>query len=311
MNMETTDIDSPLSLKEYLLSRSADLKLTPFEEDLVRKVQFGENFRDTEENSRCDRILRALIQRENESEPSLIASIITKAGIVEGDIQTVIISSFNMEDLGFDFGTKREVAKIELVMRDGRSMFATVSVDRESTEKDEDSPSLREAAILQGIDSTRTWCLQRLLGVVKFNDEKCPGKAFGAIGKEYIPGNMLAQLGFVEPGLGMADLIPKTDISRMISIAVGEAVGNSLRTTGGVPADSNTMNIIMDQLPDGKIVARWCDADRGLILDPKQLQRELDLIRTTVGRYKTDFNKAIKGEPFNYILPPLVTQKKP
>lgn len=302
-------MEQEMEMKQHLIEQIRlvmPMKLGPLENQLLDKVSFDSNTGDPEEGNPFYKILEALVIRRSSKDKTLIGQICKNVGILETDIKKIIVKNFEIADLGINFGTKRIVAKIILVDKIDRTLRATVSIDRNSCDPaGKYSPSIQEAKTLKKIDPARTWSLQRLLGSKKIEDEE---GIKGVIAKEFIPGRMLMDYGF----LGEMGVAPEAGNEYLAQIcdSVGRAAKNCLETTGAIPTDSNPLNFIVGVDPNNGLHTRWCDTE-GLISGSKNQRRQIELIKQTVGPYAAAFEQGLNAESQPLTLSPLLQTAEP
>ena len=290
-----------------LLLQNLTLRMGVFEQQIISNAEFVDGIQEkleqsgNVENTMYYKILRSLIVRKSEKDISLVGEMALAAGICQGDVQKVIVEHFQMGELGYELGTKRYVVKIKLVLKGGKCMEASVSLDREATTEEEPSPSLEEAETLGDADPEKAWCLQRLLG---YKVQPHGKKFLTIIAKEFLRGRMIFALGFTASG--MPSQLPKGDrILAQVAYAVGKAVRNALGELGGIPNDSNPMNIIAIHDDSNGVHARWCDAE-GLARDKRSIEHEIRLLRESMGPYAQKFDAGMEDDDHQFTFPPLV-----
>jgi len=304
------------------------LNLGHFEKQILEKISFSdeideeiEGIESTEESEHI-RILQALVMRESMESMSLLGTMAKEAGITEEDIQKIEVEEFEVEGLGYDIGTKRFVNKIRLTIKGGKCMWATVSMDRELYYVAESSPTYAEIEALKAAGKSKAWCLQRFLGGITMEEEE---GYISVIGKEFIPGNMLINLGFELPmggddsscfDSGFIDEFSNENseieyrIREAVSRAVGKAVGNAMRELLGVPNDSTPLNLIVYQDDDNGVFVRWCDVE-GITKTQKELLGELSLIREMIGKqFLPAFEGGLQDDEYKFSMPSLVLEEK-
>lgn len=286
--MDTLDSSSE-SRHNLIVALHQDLvnKIGRFEGELLEKVEFANVDLDDPKNAYHIDVLKALVVKGLVDHESLVSGILKKFGLTKENIQQVIIESFTVEDIGLDIGTKRNVDLFRIILNDNKEVSFTVSVDKYGNENIENSPSISEAKTLKNIYTAKMQCVQKYFGHTAYIDSQ--GLSRGVICKEFLPGMMLgnytADLQFAVEQMGAQAI-------KNIAYATGKMIGYSMKNLGGIPSDSNPLNIIIDQSADGEISARFCDVE-ALRTNNKDIEHETGALKNCFGRFQKDFLQGI------------------
>jgi len=77
-----------------------------------------------------------------------------------------------------------------------------------------------------------------------------------------------------------------------LAYSIGQAVANILTELGGVPLDSNPLNLIVQGFEHGQISVRYCDIEE-LRTTPEAISKEIELIAEPLGQYASEFKRGI------------------
>ena len=269
-----------LELRERLEQRVGD-----FERQILEKVELIDI--DLDKSPYHIDMLQSLLVRESEEHDSLLGSIIKKKELTKMPIQKIIVESFNMEDIGLDLGTKRNVDAVTLVFEDDKQFSMTVSLDKDAVSEEGDSASYKEAAIPQQTDATASWSVQEYYGSQVLRDES---GVRTLICKEFLDGQMLGNLtSEIFPAMTEEE---KARMSR-IAYAVGKMIANALTTLSGIPRDSNGLNIIIKESAGDVFTARYCDVEE-IQKTPQALSKELKLLYRDFGEFGDEMLRGIR-----------------
>lgn len=255
------------------------------ERQIMDKVHFS-NFEPEEEGPRRYHLemLRELILRTSETEHSIATSIMAKHGMNAERLKAVIVESFDQEDVSFDIGTKRNVDLMAMVFDDESSLAMTTSLDKEPVAREIDSPSLQEAAILRQVNPKAAWSLQEYLADSVVQDER---GTRGFIVKEFLPGDMLGNI------LPMGEVGPEQLVYlKKVALATGRMIANARKNLGGVPKDSNELNIIISQDEENPL-ARYCDVE-GVVRDAAGIKHEIGVLREKFGPAVAELDQGLR-----------------
>ncbi len=174
----------------------------------------------------------------------------------------MVVESFDQADISFSIGTKRNVDRVYIILKDGREAVMTVSLDIDSYQRIEDSPSYQEKTVLEKNNFERAWSVQRYYGgkTVLLENKR---KKF-LICKEFLHGSMLANY---------LDDEGDEQLKMDTAVATGKMIANTLTKLNGIVVDSNPLNIIIIE-NDGKMLARYCDVER-IECDPRSIALEV------------------------------------
>ena len=214
--------------------------------------------------------------------------IILESGLTDKPIERIIVENFQASDVSLDVGTKRDVDKFVVKFEGGAEMVMTVSLDKQSVAKKYQSPSLQETSVLEKVrHHDIAWSVQRWLGSTFIEDKD---GTRGLICKEFIPGFMLANY---TSDVAMAIDAYGLEAMRQLAYAVGRMVANVLVTLGGIPIDSNGLNIIVTEDSDGSPRTRYCDVEM-LRTSKKDIKKEIGLIKRELAELGAEFVKGLK-----------------
>jgi hypothetical protein len=282
------------------LELKLDQKIGEFEKQVLEKVKFVDiNLGDQPYHAD---MLGMLLVRESEDETSLLGSVVETQGLSEKDIQEIIVETYQMKDVSFDIGTRRNVDIVTIILEDGTEFSMTVSLDKEAYKSPLDSPTYKEHETLKDQENSNVPAFQKLYGHTNSED----GGGFRSlICKEYIPGTMLENITHEIDGLMEGDEgVVSLENQRSVADATGRMIGATLRETGGIPSDSNGFNIIIndsEEDPAHPYSARYCDTEE-LRIEEKGIVHELRLLKSDFKSLETEFLKAVRAEWPNSIL---------
>ena len=260
-----------------------------FEKQILKKVEFvGIDPEDHEAQYHYE-ILGTLVMRGVEDKESLLGQIVRKNFINIKDVQKVMVESFELQDIDLDLGTKRNVDLITLVLKNKNELSITVSIDKYAHDNIEQSPSFQESQALSGIDTSKAWAVQRFFGY-KTIEDSVDGRFKGFICKEFIPGEVL---GNVTADIEMAKETHTEEAVKKLAYAVGKMFANCLNEFGGVPRDSNSLNIIIVNSNLEDPVTRFCDVE-DVRKDDAGIRLELRLMVAEFGEFGREVVRGIK-----------------
>lgn len=269
------------------LQQELALKLGQFEKQILDKVKLPDIDLDDDDSQYHIDMLRALVVR-GEDEQSLLGRITAEAGMTEKDIQRIRVESFRQEDVSFDIGTQRNVDLVTLEIEGGKEAVMTVSMDREEVEDIVDSPSYSEYEAISDVDSEKSWCVQDVYG---FTEVESAEGVRGLICKEFLPGQMLEDI-LIEAQVDPESV--REGLIETLAAQAGRMIANALQELGGVPTDSNGLNIIVPiaEITD-KTRLRYCDVE-DIRTDAKGLKHEITLLKKQFGKFGDAFMQAIR-----------------
>ncbi|MBI2984137.1 MAG: hypothetical protein HYY50_00725 [Candidatus Kerfeldbacteria bacterium] len=100
------------------------------ERQLLKKVEYvNVDFEDPRSRYHVE-MLGEFVFKESEGQPSFASQVLEANGVVEDQLEKVIIESFEQEDISLDVGTKRNVDRALLVLADGKTIAVTLSLDK-------------------------------------------------------------------------------------------------------------------------------------------------------------------------------------
>lgn len=285
------DMSQHLEQKILLsLIEKLEQRIGIFEKQILEKAEFVDIDLEGEASQYHVDMLESLVVRELEDQDSLIACVVKSKHKTIADIEKLIVESFSLGDISFDIGTKRNVDVVTLIFSGDQSFTMTVSLDKERVIDMKDSPSFKESEILQNIDSDKTWAVQKYFGSIEVVDVDTGGKRF-LICKEFLDGQMLGN--FTTDLHNSEELYGKHNMERL-AYATGKAVANILTELGGVPLDSNPLNLIVLGVVDSEeITVRYCDVEE-LRTDKAGINKEIVLIGKSFGYLADHFKRGIK-----------------
>jgi hypothetical protein len=205
------------------------------------------------------------------------------------NVQKVMVESFELQDIDLDLGTKRNVDLVTLILKDESELSITVSIDKYPTHDIHQSPSFQESQALSNIDTSKAWAVQRFFGY-KTIEDSVDGRFKGLICKEFVPGEVL---GNVTADLEIAKETHSEDAIKKLAYAVGKMFANCLNELGGVPRDSNSLNIIIVNSNLENPVTRFCDVE-DVRRDDAGIRLELRLMVTEFGEFGREVVRGIK-----------------
>lgn len=208
------------------------------------------------------------------------------------DAATVSMEKMTMEDIGKDYGYKRDVYLVTIYLSDGKKMRFTASIDRNwYLSREEFSPSLSEAHLLltfkhplydMGCETLQRYGSAVALGkggskgtrasIRQISEMEC---FRGVVFKEYVPGMMLGKYTYDSP---CAEEIFGKDVVEHIAYRTGVAVARTINMTGGIPKDSHHYNLIVSPTDDGDLSVRYCDTE-DLVQKHTSVIREINIVR--------------------------------
>ena len=260
-----------------------------FEKQILKKAEFvGIDPDDPKTQYHYD-ILGTLVLKGAENEKSLLGQIVREKHVSIGDIEKVIVETFELQDIDMDLGTKRNVDLITLVLKNKGEFSVTVSIDKYPAGHIEQSPSFQESQTLSKIDSTKVWAVQALHGF-KVIEGSVEGGIRGLICKEFIPGEVLGN--FTADLESVVEVHGKEAIRR-VAYAVGKMFANCLEELGGLPKDSNSLNIIVANSELGEPITRFCDVEE-VYTDAPSIKRELRLMIAEFERFGEEIVRGLK-----------------
>lgn len=260
-----------------------------FEHQIIDKTEFIDIDINSEDSIYHVDMLGGLIVRNSEEEDSLLGGIVRNNNESIKDIEKIVVESFDFQEIDFDLGTKRNVDLVTLIHDGGQKFIMTVSIDKIVRENIKDSPSYKEAEVLRNADPSTAWSVQKYFGyhTIHYADYD---ETKGLVCKEFLPGQMVANL--------------TNDIERAVeeygegtmkntARAIGKMLANALDEFGGIPIDSNTLNIIVLETESGEITARYCDVE-GIQQDDKGMRHELQLLMKEFGMFGAEILQSLK-----------------
>ncbi|OGY91288.1 MAG: hypothetical protein A3B31_00845 [Candidatus Komeilibacteria bacterium RIFCSPLOWO2_01_FULL_53_11] len=266
------------------LEQRLSQKTGKFEKQLLKKIELIDI--DLDESPYHVDMLGVLVVRESEEKKSLIGSIVEKSELSDKPIQKIIVERFSMEDISLDIGTKRNVDVITIVFEDGKELTLTVSLDKEAVDSIEKSPSYQEAQTLRQKGAGDTWAVQKYYGMEKVEDKE--GLRV-AICKEFLDGPMLANATTaIDPYMSEEEQAR----AKRLAYATGRMVANTLTQLGGVPKDSNPLNIIIIREDTADEHTRYCDVE-GIVTDEEGIRSELDRLKNEFKEYGGELFRGI------------------
>lgn len=260
-----------------------------FEKQILKKVEFVGIDPEDQEAQYHYEILGTLVLKEGDDPDSLLGQIVKKNCINIEDVQKVVVESFELQDIDLDLGTKRNVDLITLVLRDQSDLSLTVSIDKYATHDVAQSPSFQESQALSNVDASKAWAVQRFFGY-KTIEDSVDGRFKGFICKEFVPGEVL---GNFTADLETAKETYGEEAMKRLAYAVGTMFANCLNELGGVPRDSNSLNIIVVNSNLENPVTRFCDVEE-VRKDDAGIRLELRLMVTEFGEFGGEVVRGIK-----------------
>ena len=271
----------------FNLSCEIEQKLGKFEKQILEKVEFVDLALDLEESEYHIEMFKNLIMKESNDKDSLISLIVKSEYKNIVDIKKIIIESFTQGDTSFDLGMNRNVDLITIIFDDNQFFTTTISLDKEIFNDIKDSPSFKETQILKNIDSTKVWAVQKYLASIEINEK---GKKKFLICKEYLEGQMLAN---IIVNLEISEQTYGRTNMEKLAYATGKTFSNILNELGGVPSDSNPLNLIVNDFMETKeIIVRYCDVEE-LRTKPIEIKHEINLMCNSFGSFAENFKKGI------------------
>ncbi|OGI94141.1 hypothetical protein A3A07_00890 [Candidatus Nomurabacteria bacterium RIFCSPLOWO2_01_FULL_41_52] len=260
-----------------------------FEKQILKKVEFVGIDPEEPESQYHYEVLGTLVLRASEDRESLLGQIVRENYIDIEDVQKVMVESFELQDIDLDLGTKRNVDLITLVLKDEKEFSVTVSIDKHATHDIHQSPSFQESQALSNIDTGKAWAVQRFLGY-KTIEDSVDGKFKGLICKEFIPGEVL---GNVTADIELSKETHGEAAMKKLAYAVGKMFANCLNEFGGVPRDSNSLNIIIVNSNLENPVTRFCDVEE-VRRDEAGIKLELRLMVAEFEEFGNEVTRGIK-----------------
>ncbi|MEK7583859.1 MAG: hypothetical protein AAB490_01325 [Patescibacteria group bacterium] len=266
------------------LEQRLRLKTGKFEKQILERVELIDI--NLDESPYHTDMLGALIVRDSEKKKSLLGRIVEESKLSDKPIQKIIVERFSMEDISLDIGTKRNVDVITIVFEDDKELTLTVSLDKEAVDSIEKSPSYQEAQTLQRKGTADTWAVQKYYGMEKVEDSK---GVRVAICKEFLDGPMLANTTTaIDPYMSEQEQAK----TKRLAYATGRMVANTLTHLGGIPKDSNPLNIIILHGDADDEHTRYCDVEE-IVTDEEGIRNELDRLKNEFQEYGGELFRGI------------------
>lgn len=255
------------------------------EKQILEKIEFVNIDFHRPESRYHTEMLGEFLYRETEGEESFAGRVLREHGVNEQDLEKITIEGFEQEDVSLDIGTKRNVDRALLVLKDDRAIAVTMSLDKRGYKTAAESPSLQESQALAGVDAEKTWSMQRLYGSRAITKR---GRVRGFVVKEFLEGSLLGEYtgGLPSPNA------PEAAVFRNIAAATGRSMANALETTGGVPKDANPMNWIVAEKEGLQFVVRNCDVE-DIVRDTEGINHEIRALGKSFGPFQQEFRDAL------------------